>query len=240
MNLDLEKIRTQFWTNGYLVIEDFFAATLMDELHGLIVAHFQSAGDSCLTDEFAVRAKTEIVPWFPQREGVRRFDVIDDDPRLAALTAAVLGEGWHSQYCMVMYSAQGTNGQAWHQDCPPETKEDYNLNRLVYTRDIVDEIGGQLVLVPRTHTGGALPAGDPQGEFEGSLTLYPKKGTLVLIHGHCWHRVLPVKGPYRVSTNYRAAPAGTPDDVTDICVYRNMRYQFSTKRVVEERTPPAP
>ncbi len=238
MNLDLKEIRDEFWAKGYVVIEDFFDEALMDELHALILAHFYGAVDSCLTDEFAVRAKTEIVPWFPQRESVSRFDVIDDDARLAALTAAVLGEGWHSQYCMVMYSAQGTNGQAWHQDCPPETKDDYNLNRLLYTRDIVDEIGGQLVLVPRTHTGGALPAGDPQGVFAGQLTLYPKKGTLVLIHGHCWHRVLPVKGPYRVSTNYRAAPAGTPDDVTDICVYRNMRYQFSTKRVVEERAPP--
>lgn len=240
MNLDLKKCREEFWANGYLVIEDFFAPALMDELHALILAHFHGAVDSCLTDEFAVRAKTEIVPWFPQREGMQRFDVIDDDARLAALTVAVLGAGWHSQYCMVMYSAQGTNGQAWHQDCPPETKDDYNLNRLLYTRDIVDEIGGQLVLVPRTHTGGALPAGDPQGEFPGALTLRPKKGTLVLLHGHCWHRVLPVQGPYRVSTNYRAAPAGTPDDVTDICVYRNMRYQFSTKRVVEERIPLTP
>ena len=37
------------------------------------------------------------------------------------------------------------------------------------------------------------------------------------------------------ATNYRAAPAGAPDNITDICVYRNMRYQFSTGRIVEER-----
>ena len=37
---------------------------------------------------------------------------------------------------------------------------------------------------------------------------------------------------------YRAAPAGTPDDVTDVCVYRNMRYRFSTSAVVEERVAP--
>jgi ectoine hydroxylase len=238
--MNYPKLATDFWKEGYLVIEDFFDPTLMDELHELILAQFSGKFATCLTDEFSMRAKTEIVPWFPQREGVKRFDVIDDDTRLAVLTEAVLGAGWHSQYCMVMYSAQGTNGQAWHQDCPPESKDDYNLNRLLYTRNIVDEIGGQLVLVPRTHTGGALPAGEPHGHFEGEITLYPRKGTLVLIHGHCWHRVLPVKGKYRVSTNYRAAPAGTPDDVTDICVYRNMRYQFSTKRVVEDRTLTSP
>ena len=67
-------------------------------------------------------------------------------------------------------------------------------------------------------------------------TLQPtKKGTLVLLHGHCWHSVMPVHGKYRVSTNYRAAPANTPDDVTDVCVYRNMRYRFSTKTVLEDR-----
>ena len=233
--MSYEQLAKDFWTNGYAVIEDFFDPALMDELHELILAQFSGKFDSCLNDEFSILAKTEIVPWFPQRQGIKRFDVIDDDARLSAITELILGAGWHSQYCMVMYSAQGTNGQAWHQDCPPETKDDYNLNRLLYTRDIVDEIGGQLVLVPRTHTGGALPAGDPNGEFAGQLVLYPRKGTLVLIHGHCWHRVLPVKGKYRVSTNYRAAPAGTPDDVTDVCVYRNMRYRFSTKTVIEDR-----
>jgi hypothetical protein len=72
-------------------------------------------------------------------------------------------------------------------------------------------------------------------EFDDQVVLRPKKGTLVLLHGHTWHRVLPIVGAYRYSTNYRAAPAGTPDDITDVCVYRNMRYRFSTSEVVEER-----
>ena len=72
-------------------------------------------------------------------------------------------------------------------------------------------------------------------EFDGQVVLKPKKGTLVLLHGHTWHCVLPIKGSYRFSTNYRAAPMGTPEDITDVCVYRNMRYQFSTSSVVEER-----
>ena len=60
-------------------------------------------------------------------------------------------------------------------------------------------------------------------------------GTLVLLHGHCWHRVLPINNSKRVSINFRSAPAGTPDDITDVCVYRNMRYRFSTSEVVQER-----
>lgn len=67
------------------------------------------------------------------------------------------------------------------------------------------------------------------------MTMFSKKGTLVIIHGHTWHRVLPIKGEYRLSTNYRAIPENTPESITDICVYRNMLYQFSTSKVLEDR-----
>ena len=84
MNLDAKIIHDEFWTNGYVVIDNFFDRELMDELHELILAQFGSKHDSCLNDEFAIKAQTQIVPWFPQREGIGRFNVIDDDPRLAA------------------------------------------------------------------------------------------------------------------------------------------------------------
>jgi hypothetical protein len=109
------------------------------------------------------------------------------------------------------------------------------MNRLVYTRDLSDDIGGQTVVMPGSHKLGELPAGDPHQDLDGQVVLRPRKGTLVLLHGHCWHRVLPIKGAYRFSTNYRVCPAGTPNDITDICVYRNMRYRFSTSSVIEER-----
>jgi ectoine hydroxylase len=67
------------------------------------------------------------------------------------------------------------------------------------------------------------------------VILSPKKGTLMLLHGHTWHRVLPITGAFRHSTNYRACPRGTPADITDICVYRNLRYDFAASRVIEER-----
>jgi hypothetical protein len=92
------------------------------------------------------------------------------------------------------------------------------------------------VVVPGSHRRGLLPAGDPRADFNDQLVLRPKAGTLVVLHGHIWHRVLPVHGQYRYSTNYRAVPAGTPANITDVCVYRNMRYRFSTEDVVEERT----
>jgi len=107
---------------------------------------------------------------------------------------------------------------------------------LIYTEDITPEIGGQTIVVPGSHRRGLLTVGPVDEDFDDQVVLSPRKGTLVILHGHTWHRVLPVAGSHRVSTNYRCSPAGTPDDVTDVCVYRNMRYRFETNEVVEERT----
>ena len=233
--MTLSDLQRNFERDGFVVIENFFDADLMDDLDGLIRRHFGEDPEYLHDAEFLDQAQTEVIPWFPQNEGVSAFNAVDEDTRFRNLTGVILGESWSSQYSMVMFSKQGTSGQAWHQDCTPENPREYNLNRLVYTTDITDEIGGQTVVVPGSYKKGLLPPGDPVGRLEDQVILRPAKGTLVLLHGHTWHRVLPIKGRCRYSTNYRAAPAGTPDDVTDVCVYRNMRYRFSTSSVIEER-----
>ncbi len=228
----------RFNRDGYLVIENFFERELMDELDQLMRSHFGNNPDFLHNSEFLEKAQTDVIPWFPQNEGVAAFNAVDQNARLNALSEEILGTGWSSLYCMVMYSKQGTLGQAWHQDCAPDSPDIFNLNRLVYTSDISDDIGGQIVVVPGSHKNGLIPAGDPVGEFEEQVVLRPCKGTLLLLHGHTWHRVLPIKGANRFSTNYRSAPAGTPDSITDVAVYRNMRYQFSTAEVIELRKSP--
>jgi len=237
MKLDPSELNRQFWTDGYVVVEGLFDDSLLDLLHAKILDHFSGAFQNANSKDFDDLAATQVVPWFPELEGVDGFSLIDENPQMAEMTTAMLGEGWNTQVCMVMYSAPGSAGQAWHQDCPPEASQDYNLNRLVYTSDIDEQTGGQLVIVPGTHRQGTIPAGEPHGDLPGQVTIAPRKGSLVLLHGHCWHRVLPVGSTSRVSTNYRATPTGTPGNVTDVCVYRNMRFQFSTQSVVEHRTP---
>jgi len=227
--------KRDFERDGYLVVDDFFAPAQMLHLDQLIRDYFGDNPDFFHNDEFLDKAQTDVIPWFPQNEGVAAFDDIETDCRFKDLSRAILGSGWTRQYCMVMFSKRGTSGQAWHQDCPPDDPRVFNLNRLVYTSDITDEIGGQTVVVPGSHQHGLIPAGDPVGIFDNQVVLRPKQGTLVLLHGHTWHRVMPINGAYRFSINYRAAPAGTPESVTDVCVYRNMRYQFSISRVIEER-----
>jgi hypothetical protein len=213
-----------------------FDPALMDRYQALILDHFGESPAFFHNEEFLSKAATEVIPWFPQREGCDVFGIVERDPRLVALTEAVLGEGWNSLYCMTMFSRQGTKGQAWHQDCAPEDPVVFNMNRLVYTEDITPEIGGQTIVVPGSHRRGMLTVGPVDEDFADQVVLTPRKGTLVLLHGHTWHRVLPVHGRCRVSTNYRCCPRGTPENITDVCVYRNMRYRFETSEVVEERT----
>jgi ectoine hydroxylase len=136
---------------------------------------------------------------------------------------------------MTMFSKKGTKGQAWQQDCPPDDNQKFNFNRLVHTMDIDDQVGGEVLVMPGSHRHGKLPVGEINENFSEQVILTPKKGALLITHGHTWQRVLPIKGAYRLSTNYRAIPQNTPEDITDICVYGNMLYEFSTSKVLEYR-----
>ncbi len=232
--MNTPEIAKQFWEEGYIVLEKFFDDDLMDEYNELIQHHYGLDPQWEHTDEFITKSSVEVIPWFPYREGKTCFDGIDKDPRFHAMTDAILSGGWENLYCMMMFSKAGSIGQAWHQDCPPEDKHKFNVNRLVYTHDITDETGGEIVVMPKAHKAGVLPVGPPHEDMEGQIVFQPKKGTVIFLHGHCFHRVMPVR-QNRISTNFRAVPKGTPEDITDICVYRNMRYRFSTEEVIEER-----
>ncbi|MEM7105781.1 MAG: phytanoyl-CoA dioxygenase family protein [Bacteroidota bacterium] len=233
--MDYEKCAIDFWENGYLVMENFYPAELMNYLNEVILNHFGMKPEWEHTNEFIEKSATEVIPWFPFREGNMEFEPAENDPRLLALTESILGKGWDNLYCMAMFSKKGTRGQAWHQDCPPENPDQFNLNRLFYTHDITEETGGKTIVMPKTHKTGELTKGIPHEDMDGQVVLAPKKGTLVILHGHTWHRVLPVNGEYRVSVNCRSVPKNTPENITDVAVYRNMRYRFSTSEIIEER-----
>ena len=224
-----------FWRNGFVHLSGVFDSAYMDELEAAILRHFGESPELTHERNFLDRAAVEVVPWFPQREGNKQFSVVEETPFVKNLTEAILGSGWGPQFCMIMFSRAGTVGQAWHQDSPPDDAKQFNINRLLYTDDIRPEIGGEVVVVPGSHLMGIIPAGEPHADIEGQLEILPKKGDMLLLHGHCWHRVRNVKSGHRSSINFRAGPAGVPDSITDVCVYRNMKYRFSTASVLEER-----
>lgn len=234
--MDFNTLAQTFWQQGYLVIDDFISDELSNTMHHLIMSHYGVDPEYYHDDDFLALSATEVIPWFPQLEHENTFDLAESNTQLNEITTAILGKDWRSLYCMTMFSKPNTKGQAWHQDCTPEDQSQFNMNRLIYTHDITAETGGQVVVVPGSHKLGEITVGEVDEDFDDQIVICPKRGTLLLLHGHTWHRVYPMQNHYRVSTNYRCIPNGVSDNVTDICVYRNMRYQFETKRVIEDRT----
>ena len=232
--MDYKKIKEEFWEKGFVIFDEFFPNSLMDRYQQINLDHYRKNRDWEHTNDYITKSENEVIPWFPYRDNKPYFDGVDKDEDFNKITDAILNNSWSNLYCMMMFSKAGSKGQAWHQDCPPENPKLFNLNRLVYTHDITEETGGEIVIMPEAHKAGVLPVGVPHEDIDGQLVFRPKKGTVIFLHGHCFHRVMPVKND-RVSSNFRAAPLGVPEDITDVCVYRNMRYKFSTAEIIEER-----
>ncbi|MDB2450993.1 phytanoyl-CoA dioxygenase family protein [Gammaproteobacteria bacterium] len=233
--MDFKELSKFFHKNGYVYIKDFFNPNLMDECHDEITTHFKKDSTYKHDVSFIEKSKTDVIPWFPQIEGNNKFDGLEMDQRLCDLTGEILGPRWRSLYCMVMFSNVSSNGQAWHQDCSPDNKKNFNLNRLVYTMDIDASTGGEISLIPGSHKKGLIPAGSATEQIHDDIKIKPTKGSLLLLHGHTWHRVYPVFNEIRVSTNFRCVPENTPDSVTDVAIYRNMLFRFSDGKIIAER-----
>lgn len=224
-----------FWELGYLLIPDFYSDVLLSTLHQSAISHFTRNPEFKHEQAFILRSSTDVIPWFPQQLGIELFNEIQNHKSMYTVTQSLLGPDWRSQDAMVMYSKPESKGQAWHQDCPPENPSQFNLNRLVYTADINEKTGGFIVVRPRTHQNCPISLGDPQEDFSDQVVLKPTKGSLILLHGHTWHRVTPTLDTPRISINFRCTPNGAKSDITDVCVYRNMRYQFSTQTVLSQQ-----
>ena len=82
--MNYKALADQFWEQGYLVIEDMFDPALMDRYQALIMDHFGETPEFFHNEEFLSKAATEVIPWFPQQEGLDVFDIVERDERLRA------------------------------------------------------------------------------------------------------------------------------------------------------------
>ena len=146
----------------------------MDIYQNKILDHFALDSSYKHDSDFIEKSDTDVIPWFPQNDGEKAFDVIEKDERLINLTEAILGPGWKSLYCMVMYSNKSSNGQAWHQDCDPSNSNIFNLNRLIYTMDINKLSGGEVELIPGSHKAGIIPSISEGNDLEDGIIIEPK------------------------------------------------------------------
>jgi ectoine hydroxylase len=231
------RVREWFERDGVLVFPDFLGYHQLETVNAELQTYYAAQG----VDLAALRAgvsnradnQCDVQAWAPVEAGNQTFTDLMVDPTLDVLTKAVLGDGYEGFKSLVMFSLGGGEGQAWHQDCPPDDSGAYNLNRLFYTEDVgADE--GAIVFVPGSHRAGRISPGEAQESLPGEVALTPKAGTLVFLHGHVYHRVTPNRTHKpRVSVNFRAYPAGVSPDVNRIGIYRNHAFDFRTGEKVD-------
>ena len=221
--------RRKFAEHGVVVVPGFLDREQVAFLNREIDAHYgplvrERFGIGAVS-RAAIEMDCDVITWDPLGEEVEPFQVLAADPRLATLTRELIGE-FSAPGSLAMWSVGGGKGQAWHQDCPPDDPSQFNLNRLFYLQDTeVDD--GAVVVVPGSHRMGRISPGAPQAPIPGEVMLTPRAGTLVLLHGHIYHRVMPnVSLRPRVSVNLRAYPADVPREITRIGLYRNAAYDF--------------
>ncbi|MCX5661093.1 MAG: phytanoyl-CoA dioxygenase family protein [Planctomycetota bacterium] len=252
--MDKDALAERFESQGFVVLEDFFSlaelrtcreatalrfpalASDAAEPAGDDVAATAASSDADAPKDDLASTECEVIAWGPVEEKVAAFVALAGDARLAEATRAAMPGGFVPMYSLAMFSPPRSKGQSWHQDCAPTPgkAKHHNVNRLIYLWDVDERTGGEVVLVPGTHRGQVLPPGGLQDDIEGQVVLRPRAGTLVFVHGQTFHRVKPVRRA-RVSVNLRVRPPEAPEDVTDVAVYRNMKYRFSTKEVLERR-----
>jgi ectoine hydroxylase-related dioxygenase (phytanoyl-CoA dioxygenase family) len=226
-------IHSRLATDGYVVIEDFLSETRCDVMRQALARHKPEPRKSLVISGYDTAC--DVFGGDPLSAGDVDFIALHQDPALHTVTDAAIGEGWVGPRSLVFWSTAGGRGQAWHQDCRADGDR-FNLNRLFYTSDVQRD-DGAVVVVPGSHRRGRISATDAQEDIPRQVVLTPRKGTLVLLNGLCWHRVTPNQsGRERVSINLRAFPVGTPTDWTKIGVYRDADVEFGTAMVTKRET----
>jgi len=240
----LEEIAERFERDGLVVFPEFLPASHLERLNAELDAHYAPllarAGEILgeQSEQFK-QFECDVIAWDPCGEGQEAFIALRDSSDLQSVTAACLGTGFEAPRSLVMAATGGGKGQAWHQDCPPGQSTRFNLNRLFYTRDVLLE-DGAIVVVPGSHRMGRIPPGGNQEPIPGEVALVPTAGTLVLLHGHVFHRVTPnLSGRPRISTNFRAFARGVSEGVCDVGVYRNGAYDFALGQLVDAASVPS-
>ncbi|QYY35276.1 phytanoyl-CoA dioxygenase family protein [Ruficoccus sp. ZRK36] len=236
-----EELSNFFNEFGYLIFPEFLKAEHLEAINKELDEHFKPFWEHALEEARGSNSRKtfecDVIPWHPLDDDNQIFIDLLQNAELNKITREVLGDGFIAKACLVMYAVGGGKGQAWHQDCPDEVKDAFNLNRLIYTQDVRHE-DGALVFVPGSHKMGRIPPGEAQAPIGGEVALCPKAGTLALLHGHVYHRVTHnLNQKPRTSVNYRAYPKGIDPSVNCIGVYRNGSVNFCDTPKYHDGTP---
>jgi hypothetical protein len=77
--MNTELLLHTFERDDYLLLDDFFDAKLMQALNARVLEHFGDDPAFLHSDDFLQKAKTDVIPWFPQDAGRSEFDLVDNN-----------------------------------------------------------------------------------------------------------------------------------------------------------------
>lgn len=218
-------LKTLFQQDGVLILEQFFTPEELSAVNAALDKRWTQILSESVDEEYLAayaHIECEVVPWADAEKVDDAVAALFNHPRLAETTQQLLDPGFSHLHTLLMFTHPQGRGQSWHQDCRAANDEHYNVNRLIYTRDTTLK-DGAVVVVPGSHLGGDIPHGDTQDPIDGEVVITPTAGTLVFLHGRCFHRVTAnhTDRP-RVSVNFRVKSPGTSDGILNRPVYRHM------------------
>ncbi len=206
-------------TNGYTVVEDAAPRTLFDAVRAAIVE---------VTEEHRARGVTPfdfgpntsmVYRLLARREIFARAVLI---PKLTALLALLLGEGYVSQVTTGSILEQGAQAGPVHADnqfFPEPFPVQAHVATAIWCCDPFDGPGGSTHLVPGSHRHRRHPR--PGEGLDVAVPVVAPAGSIVLWTGHTWHRSGARTTPgHRVALHtafsrphVRAFEAYTPDEI---------------------------
>ena len=181
--------REQLDRDGYLVLENFMSASLLDELRGRVAELFAIEGDQAGAE-------------FKQEEQTRRLANLVDKgevfgraiamPEILECVGQVLGPNFKlSSLNVRSANPHSTWVQPLHCDMGAIADErGYWVANTVWMLDDFTLENGPTRLIPGSHQWGRLPQDsltDPQAAHPGEILLTGKAGTVVVMNAHLWH-----------------------------------------------------
>jgi hypothetical protein len=216
-----------FWRDGIVILEQFYEPRIMTEL-ALAFEQLVNSDPSRPFGggpDYARLRETRVRVW-PGKD-VPLCEQVMTDSRLDVITKSICGDDMLRLGISIFSTPRGC-GQAWHQDSSGHRPEHFELNRIVFPSNVAAE-QGELHFVPGSHTGPDLPPGGNYDPLPGERSVAPKAGTLVLMHTRCFHRVgINQTDKPRTQCNSRTRPAGAPDGLTGLPVFRTGKWNFVT------------
>ncbi|MEI8197434.1 MAG: phytanoyl-CoA dioxygenase family protein [Phycisphaerae bacterium] len=227
MSVDPQAVAQTFRDQGIVILPGFFDPELMKkvaaELDGVVAADPNRPWGS--GPEYARLRETKVQVW--SGDNLPSVKIAFSDPRLHAITEAILGANYRLRGCGI-FSTPYQGGQGWHQDSRDRAPGHYELNRIIFPKNLQPEQGG-LVYVPGSFRGPDLPPGGNHESLPGEKVALPTAGTLVLMHTLCYHRVqINQTHTPRTQCNSRAQPLTTPEDICAYPIFRTGPWNFKT------------